>query len=82
MRTCSHKNLPEEKRNCKIYVYLGTNDNEIETVDQYILKLANKKDKLISQFDNAMKECAIDWQLNKNANVYPELGEVSIKCDL
>ncbi len=81
LRTCSHKYLPEEKRNCKIYVYLATNNNEIETVDQYILKLANKKGKLINQFDNAMKECAIDCQLNKNANVYSELGEVGIKCD-
>ena len=32
-------------------------------------------------FDNAMKECAIDCELNKNANVYPELGE-EIKCDI
>ena len=80
-RLCSHKNLPEEDRNLKVYIYLATNENEKETIDQYIAKLAKQKDKLINQFELAMKEVAIDCELNKNANVFPDLGEEEIKCD-
>lgn len=80
-RFCSHKNLPEEKRNLKVYIYLATHPNERETVDEYIAKLAKQKDKLINQFELAMKEVAIDCELNKNANVFPELGETNIICE-
>lgn len=80
-RYCSHKSLPEEKRNLKVYIYLATHENEVETIDQYIAKLAKQKDKLINEFELAMKEVAIDCELNKNANVFPELGEEDIICE-
>lgn len=79
-RYCSHKDLPEEKRNCKIYIYIATHPNERQTVDEYIMNLAKKKNKLIEQFETAMKEIAVDCELNKHANVYEELGE-TLKCD-
>jgi hypothetical protein len=37
-RHCSHKDLPEEKRNLKIYIYMATHPDLDETVDQYIAK--------------------------------------------
>ena len=79
-RTCSHRDLPEEKRNLKVYIYLSTHENEKETIDQYIAKMAKQKQNLINEFEHAMKEVAIDCELFKNANVFPEEGEELI-CD-
>jgi SNF2 family DNA or RNA helicase len=79
IRFCSHKLLPEEDRNVKVYVYLATSENEEETVDQYIAKLAMRKDKLISEFETAIKEAAIDCTLFKNGNELA--GDVGITCD-
>jgi len=79
-RTCAHRFLPEDKRNLKVFIYIATNENEKETIDQYIAKLAKKKEKLINEFELAIKEIAIDCEINKNANVFPALGEKLI-CD-
>jgi len=79
-RYCSHKNLPEDQRNCKVYIYVAIHENEKETVDQYIVKLAKKKNKLISQFEIALKEIAIDCTLNINANVV--LESEKLFCDI
>jgi superfamily II DNA or RNA helicase len=79
-RTCAHKLLDEEHRNLKVFIYIATNENENETIDQYIAKLAKKKERLINQFELAIKEIAIDCELNKNANVFKELGE-KLVCD-
>lgn len=79
IRFCSHKLLPEEDRNVKVYVYLATSENEEETVDQYIAKLAMRKDKLISEFETAIKEAAIDCTLFRNGNELA--GDVGITCD-
>ncbi len=74
-RLCSHAMLSEEERYINIYIYIATHPNEKETVDQYIYKLAERKQKLIGQFEKAIKECAIDCNLNKHAN------EKDIVCD-
>jgi superfamily II DNA or RNA helicase len=82
-RFCSHQDLPEDERNVRVYVYIATkngtseNDNEI-TVDQYIKKLSDTKNKIIRQFEIAIKEAAVDCRLNKNANVYK--GEDDLIC--
>jgi superfamily II DNA or RNA helicase len=78
IRYCSHKDLPEEKRKVNVYIYLSTHKNEPETIDQYIAKMAQKKNRLIQEFEKAIKEAAIDCTLFKNANVYP--GEEPINC--
>lgn len=78
IRYCSHKNLPEEKRNVKVYIYIATHPSEKQTIDQYIKKLAFKKNRLIKEFELAMKEAAVDCELFKEANVYK--GEDDIKC--
>lgn len=67
-RFCSHINLPEDERNVKVYIYVAYHPDEEITVDQYIRKLSESKNKIIKQFENAIKESAIDCRLNKNAN--------------
>jgi superfamily II DNA/RNA helicase len=79
-RYCSHKLLDPEDRKLDVFIYLATHYNEMETIDQYIQKLAMQKDKLINQFEIAMKEAAIDCDLFKNANVYK--GEDDIECEV
>lgn len=78
-RTCSHAYMPEEKRVVKVYIYIATYRTEKETIDQYIMNLALQKKKLIQEFENALKEVAIDCKLFKNANVYED--EKDIKCE-
>lgn len=76
VRYCSHKALPEEQRVVHAYIYMAVHENERETVDQYIAKLAFKKSKIIQEFENALKENAVDCELFKNMN---HLGE--LRCE-
>ena len=69
-RFCSHKDLPEEKRNIKVYIYLAVHPEETETIDQYVSNMAKQKNKLILEFEQAVKEVAVDCTINKNANVF------------
>jgi len=77
-RFCSHINLPEEERDVKVYVYVATqSDTDEITVDQYIKYLSETKNKIIKQFEKAIKEAAIDCRLNLAAN---ETKEEKIEC--
>jgi len=64
IRFCSHKDVAAAEREVKVYIYMavGLKANEI-TVDKHILDLAFKKKELTDQFDNIMKETAIDKHL-------------------
>ena len=78
IRYCSHKDMPVDKRKVEVYIYISTHQNEEETVDQYIQKLAFYKNRLIKEFELALKESAVDCELNKNANVFK--GDDDIVC--
>jgi len=72
IRFCSHKDVEKDKRKVKVYLYLATppkdiiNKNKnIFTVDEHILKLALRKKQIIDQFEEVIKESAIDYYLNK-----------------
>lgn len=80
VRYCSHKNLPEEKRKVNVYIYIATHPNEKMTIDQYILKLAQSKNKIIQQFEQSLKEAAVDCTLFKNGNSFSGEGEKDIVC--
>ena len=80
-RFCSHKDLPLEKRTVKVFIYLAINENDSETIDQYIYKLSLRKNKLVNEFERAIKESAIDCELNFNANKDPEHPR-DYKCDI
>jgi superfamily II DNA or RNA helicase len=64
IRFCSHKDVAAAEREVKVYIYMavGLKANEI-TVDKHILDLAFKKKELTDQFDDIMKETAIDKYL-------------------
>jgi len=83
VRYCSHKELPEEKREVKVYIYLATPPANIQnkTIDQWIMNLALKKNRLIQEFELALKEVAVDCTLFKHGNVYKEFNEPDIKCE-
>jgi superfamily II DNA or RNA helicase len=77
-RFCSHKDLPEDKRLVRVYIYVSVHPKEDTTVDEYIKKLSSSKNKIIKDFEKAIKEAAIDCKLNKRANVYED--EEDIQC--
>lgn len=78
VRFCSHKDVPKAKRVVKIYLYLATYPGE-KTIDQYIWSLAKKKNKLINQFELALKESAFDCKLMYNRNSY-QSDEKQLEC--
>lgn len=82
VRYCSHKNLEEEKRLVRVYIYLATHPKEEESIDEYIMNLALKKNKLIGEFERCLKEAAVDCTLFKRANVYTDMGEDDLDCEL
>ena len=77
IRFCSHKDLKKERQIVDVFLYLSTKSNE-KTTDQYIWSMAKKKQKLIDQFELALKETAIDCNLFSNRNNYK--SEYKIKC--
>jgi len=78
VRFCSHKDLPKDDRFVDIYVYIATHPDDTYTVDRHILEIAKRKDKIISQFERAIKESSVDCWLNYNGNVYK--GEDPLEC--
>lgn len=78
VRFCSHKDVPKSKRIVKIYLYLATYPGE-KTIDQYIWSLAKKKNKLIEEFEQVLKETAIDCELFYNRNSY-KTDETKLVC--
>jgi len=81
VRYCSHKYLEEDRRIVNVYIYIATHPNEKITIDEYILKMSQSKNKLIKEFELALKESAIDCTLFKNANVFKNEGEDDIICE-
>jgi superfamily II DNA or RNA helicase len=77
IRQCSHKLLKIEERKVDVFRYKSINEvsNKLCT-DQYIEELAKTKDGLIQSFFDAVKEVAVDCELNKNHN---KLGQ-DYKC--
>ena len=76
IRFCSHKDLPSNRRQVEVYLYLSTYTG-VQTVDQKIWEMAKRKHVLIQQFELAMKEVAIDCNLFYHRNVYK--GDKPIK---
>ena len=69
IRYCSHKDMPPNKRKVDVFIYLATHYSK-KTIDEYIWNLAKNKNKLIEQFEHALKEVAIDCNLFYNRNYY------------
>jgi hypothetical protein len=69
VRFCSHKDVPKSERIVKIYLYLATYKG-IKTIDQHIWSMAQEKNKIIEEFELALKESAFDCDLMYNRNSY------------
>lgn len=79
IRFCSHKDVPTYRREVDVFLYLATYPN-VRTIDEYVWKLAKKKQKLINTFEMALKEKAIDCEIFYEGNVYKD--EEPIICDI
>jgi SNF2 family DNA or RNA helicase len=68
VRFCSHKDLPKDEREVKVYIYIAVppkNAKQILTVDRHILNMAQNKGVLIDQFERVIKESSVDYYLNQ-----------------
>jgi superfamily II DNA or RNA helicase len=64
IRFCSHKDLPKEDREVTVFVYIAVDPaNSKLTVDKLILDMAYAKNELTKQFEDVIKESAIDSEL-------------------
>ena len=81
IRTCSHKFLPLEKRNCTVYLHVATTFKATkkikkkeylyrESLDLRIYRKAEIKSLQISIVERELKKNAIDCELNKKGNIY------------
>lgn len=77
-RYCSHKDLPADERYIKVYIYMAVHPKEKQSIDEYIYNLIIQKNKLINEFEKAMKESAVDCSLFHNGNTDKE---TKIVCD-
>ena len=79
IRYCSHADLPKIEQHVNIYIYLTVRPNESSfskkdnilermSIDRYIQYLSDSKKELIDQFEETMKETALDCELNKTLN--------------
>jgi hypothetical protein len=79
IRFCSHKDMPKERRQVEVYLYLSIYPGE-KTIDEYVWSTAKKKQALISKFEKLLKENAIDCNLFYKRNVYK--NEEQLKCNI
>ena len=69
IRTCSHALLPEEKRNCTIYLLVNVLKDERESADVYMYRRAMIKSQEIGNVTRFIKQHALDCNLNIDVNI-------------
>jgi hypothetical protein len=73
VRTCSHKDLPFNKRNVEIYLYGSLMENKREeAADLYVYRLAELKAVQIGNVSRVLKEISVDCILN-----YEQIGLIA-----
>lgn len=70
VRTCSHIDLPKEERNVTIFFHATKYDDTIESVDLWTYRVAENKQKRITEVEKVIKETSIDCNLNRSALLY------------
>lgn len=64
IRFCSHKDMSSEDREVNVYIYIAVDPSNMKlTVDRHILNMAFSKDKLTKQFEQVIKDSAVDQEL-------------------
>lgn len=81
VRYCSHVDLPKSKRNVTIYFHACTYDDDEESVDLRTYRIAEQKQKRISEIEQILKDTSIDCNLNKKTLTYPT-NKLKIKFDI
>ena len=72
IRTCSHKDLPLNKRNVQIFMHGTLLSNANEAVDLLIYRKAEEKAKIIGNVTRVLKEHSIDCYLNYEQQKFDE----------
>jgi hypothetical protein len=84
IRICSHMDLPIDERTVDIFTYCASFPEDTEsipfeirsfdggTTDEFILSVAQRKEKLIKDLLEEMKDAAVDCFLNADDNNEPE----------
>ena len=78
IRFCSHKDMPRDRREVEVYLYLSTYPGE-KTTDEYIWAMAQRKQLIIDKFEKLLKESAIDCKLFYHRNVYKKENPLNCK---
>lgn len=82
IRTCSHIDLPKEKRNVSIFLHAVTMpENEEESIDLRVYRIAENKQKNIQVVENILKSSAVDCSFNK-PNLYFPVDKVNMSFDI
>ena len=72
IRTCSHKDLPLNKRNVQVFMHGTLLSNANEAVDLLIYRKAEEKAKTIGNITRILKEHSIDCYLNYEQQNFDE----------
>ena len=80
IRFCSHSALEKEKRNCTVSLLLTTfpQSQGQETIDMYQYRIGFEKAYQIGKITRAMKEYAIDCNLNRDAVLITGLDPIDL----
>lgn len=70
VRTCSHIDLPKEERNVTVFFHATKYDDTTESIDLWTYRVAENKQKRITEVEKVIKETSIDCNLNKSSLLY------------
>lgn len=76
VRTCSHSLLDETKRNCTIHLLIHSYEDEVETADMYMYRIAMTKAIEMGSVTRVLKRYATDCNLNHKAIVHSDLEPI------
>ena len=68
IRLCSHASLPPKDQYVNVY-YHASVGHEVMSTEQYMYIIAERKTRLNIQFENAMRQSAVDSKINKFGNI-------------
>lgn len=71
IRTCSHVELPKEKRNVTVFLHACKYKDTEESIDIKTYRTAERKQRTINEIQRLLKEGAIDCNLNISNLFYP-----------
>ena len=71
VRTCSHVDLPLAKRNVTVYMHAACYSPTEESIDIKTYRVAEMKQRVISNVQKILKKNALDCSLNKSVLMFP-----------